>query len=106
MVADLTDTFEDPKPAWRPRKEKYLEHLKTVSPEVRRISLADKLHNARSILDDQLSMGDAVFERFTGGKDGTLWYYEALAQTFAADPTPMAGELGRVVEKMGQLAQK
>jgi (p)ppGpp synthase/HD superfamily hydrolase len=106
MVEACTDTFDVPKPPWRPRKEQYLQHLQTASPEVRRISLADKVNNARSILDDQLRVGNGVFDRFTGGKEGTLWYYEALAQEFANDASPMAVDLRWVVDKMADLARK
>lgn len=63
IVEGCTDTPPDfsggEKPAWRPRKERYLERLRE-SDEVNRVSLADKLHNARSILRDHRIMGDAI----------------------------------------------
>ncbi len=52
LVYGLTDTLEDPKPAWRPRKEAYLARLATEPDAVLRISLADKLHNLRSVAVD------------------------------------------------------
>ena len=75
IVLACTDSTEEPKPPWRPRKEAYLAHLPAVSPDALIVSVADKVHNAHSILMDLRSGGIAMFERFTGGMDGTLWYY-------------------------------
>ena len=64
-----------------------------------------KLHNARAIVADLRVIGGALFERFTAGKAGTLWYYGALAEAFERAPVPgPAGELRRTVELMRQLA--
>jgi (p)ppGpp synthase/HD superfamily hydrolase len=106
IVHGCTDTYETPKPAWRRRKELYLEHLASASTEVQRVSLADKLHNARSILTDLLRCGDQVWGRFNGGKDGTLWYYRSLYQTFRSmNSSPLVIELGWVLEKIERLAE-
>ena len=105
IVAACSDTFEDPKPAWRPRKEAYLAHLKSAPMEVLLVSAADKLHNARAIVADLRQTGAAAFERFTGKAAGTLWYYDALAQEFEARcPGPLAAELLRVVRELHRLA--
>jgi len=104
IVAGCSDTDVVPKPPWRPRKEAYVAHLALASPSVRLVSAADKLHNARSILTDYRRLGEAVWSRFTGGKEGTLWYYTALVQAFRAyDPTPLVDELARAVEEMERL---
>ncbi|MFM8322898.1 MAG: HD domain-containing protein [Chloroflexota bacterium] len=105
IVAGCTDSFESPKPPWRERKERYLAHLRQAPPDVRRVSLADKLYNARAILDDLLRSGEQVWERFRGGKDGSLWYYRTLAEEFRSDQTPMAAQLIWVVEKIDQIAR-
>ena len=46
------------------------------------VSACDKLHNARAIVSDLRTLGPAVFDRFTGGREGTLWYYRTLAAVF------------------------
>ena len=78
-----TDSSEDEhtvENSWR-RKQKYLEQLKDEKDGgVLRVSLADKLHNARSILSDYRSVGDELWGRFNVGKQGQLDYYEALAE--------------------------
>jgi (p)ppGpp synthase/HD superfamily hydrolase len=82
IVDGCTDTYETPKPPWRERKEGYLRHLRVAPPSVWRVSLADKLHNARTILADLRAQGEQVWERFNGGKSGSLWYYRALVNEF------------------------
>ena len=107
IVAGCTDTYEEPKPAWRPRKEAYVAHVATAPPSVRLVSAADKLHNARSVLADLRLLGDELWARFTGGREGTLWYYRALADAYAAAGTnAVVEELGRVVRRIESLAQE
>ena len=102
MIVDgCTDAYEDPKPPWRERKESYLVHLKDAEPSVRLVSACDKLHNARSICSDLIELGEVVFGRFKGGKNGTLWYYRSLADEFnRGGPKRIAAELGRVVTEI------
>lgn len=106
IVEGLSDTFEDPKPKWRPRKQAYLDHLADASPEELRVSLADKLHNARSILYDLRVHGDSVWERFAGRREGTLWYHGELSRAFIKlRPGPLADEYLRTVERLRKAAR-
>ena len=82
IVDGLTDAYIQPKPPWKERKEGYLSHLRTASPGVRLVSLADKLHNGRSIYQDLQEIGEKIWERFNGKKEGTLWYYRSLVEIF------------------------
>ncbi len=92
-VADIveanSDTDVDPKPAWRERKEAYIASIVHKSSAALLVSLADKLHNASSILADHKQIGEEVWSRFRGGRDGTLWYYRALSDAFS-ERTPKA----------------
>jgi (p)ppGpp synthase/HD superfamily hydrolase len=107
IVAGCTDTYEDPKPEWRPRKEAYVAHVATAPASVQLVSAADKLHNARSILADLRSRGDELWDRFIGDKEGTLWYYRALVEAYAgAGANPIVEELDRVVREIEALAQR
>jgi (p)ppGpp synthase/HD superfamily hydrolase len=104
IVNGCTDSDTTPKPPWRQRKEAYIAHIPTASASVRLVSAADKLYNARSILTDYRLVGDAVWERFHGGKNGTLWYYRALVKAFrSVESTPLVDELERVVSELEQL---
>jgi GTP pyrophosphokinase len=109
QVADIvlacTDAETVPKPPWRERKERYLVHLGTASPAARRVSCADKLHNARCVLADYRVHGERLWGRFNGGRDGTLWYYRSLVEAFRrAGTAPMVDELDRVVTELERLA--
>jgi (p)ppGpp synthase/HD superfamily hydrolase len=107
IVEGCTDTYEDPKPAWRPRKEAYVEHVATASPSVRLVSAADKLHNAQTILADLRAVGNELWTRFTGGKEGTLWYYRALVEAYTrTGSNAIVEELDRVVREIEALAER
>jgi hypothetical protein len=63
------------------------------------VSLADKTHNARAILTDYRQLGDDLWSRINGGKEGTFWYYRALAVVYReALPCTLASELEMTVE--------
>ena len=104
IVAGCTDTYEVPKPPWRERKERHLAHLAEAPRPVRLVSAADKLHNARTVLADYRAVGEGLWDRFTGGREGTLWYYRAVADTLRAGDDPLAGELDHVVAELERLA--
>ena len=105
LVESCTDADTLPRPPWRRRKEKYIEHLQAAPPEVFIIVLADKLHNARAILRDYRVLGDKLWQRFNGGKEGTLWYYGALAAIFRKIHSGWAvEEFSRVVSKLERSA--
>jgi (p)ppGpp synthase/HD superfamily hydrolase len=107
IVAGNTDTFEDPKPPWRERKEAYVAHVAHAPRSVRLVSAADKLHNARSVLADLHSLGEDLWPRFNGGEEGTLWYCRALVEAFeAAGSNPIVEELDRVVGELERLAER
>jgi (p)ppGpp synthase/HD superfamily hydrolase len=106
IVIGCTDAETTPKPPWRQRKEAYIEHIAHADPAVRLVSAADKLHNARAILADYRALGESLWKRFTGGKEGTLWYYRTLVETYRqAGPTPLTEEFDRVVAEIERLAQ-
>jgi (p)ppGpp synthase/HD superfamily hydrolase len=106
-VEGCTDSDTHPKPPWRERKETYVRHVSEADAPILLVSAADKLHNARSIVTDLRRYGEATWERFTGGRDGSLWYYRALVGAFRANPAHQAElveELDRTVTEMETLA--
>lgn len=48
----------------------------------RLVSTADKLSNARAMLFDYRILGEGLWQQLTGGREGTLWYYRALADAY------------------------
>ena len=105
IVDGCTDTYEDPKPPWRERKERYLAHLANAPRSVRLVSSADKLHNARTVLADYRVLGEDLWTRFNGKRKGTLWYYRALVGALEGDG-PIVEELDRVVTELERLSAK
>jgi len=104
MVEALSDTVVRPKPPWRERKERYLAELRVEPAEVKLISAADKLHNARSILRDHAVLGPKIWDRFTPTREGTLWYYGSVVDALADGwRHRLVDELGAVVTTMKTL---
>jgi hypothetical protein len=64
------------------------------------------LHNARAIVSDLITIGPDLFTRFKTGREGTLWYYRALADVFTRRRAPMAVMLGAEVRQMERLAKQ
>jgi (p)ppGpp synthase/HD superfamily hydrolase len=108
IVADLSDSLagkDGEKEEWRARKERYLAHLATLDRDTLLVSLADKTHNARSILRDlrKSEVGRAIWKRFSRSREDTLWYYRALAAVFAEKlPGQLAEELAEIVDVLGK----
>lgn len=107
IVDGCTDSYATPKLPWIDRKRAYLERIPKEAAEVRLVSAADKLSNARETLQDLRALGVEVFESFAGKKDGTLWYYQALVEKFReAGSNGLVEDLARVVTELKQLSTR
>ncbi len=104
MVEGLSDTFvEDPsqKEDWDHRKKTYLARLPHESAQTQLISAADKLYNARTILDEYRAIGPRVWDRFHRSRDQQLWYFNELLKVFkSAGTNRIVEELDRVVAEL------
>ncbi|MEZ6016685.1 MAG: HD domain-containing protein [Planctomycetota bacterium] len=95
---------------WFARKQRYVQHLESADADIVLVSCSDKLYNARSVVGDQLHLGDATFERFAAQKRGTLAYYGSIVETMRRHcaagrlPTALFTALERTVEKLEELA--
>jgi (p)ppGpp synthase/HD superfamily hydrolase len=108
IVESCSDTSMSPKPPWKARKERYIDHLHNADESVVIVSAADKLSNARAVMKDFREHGDKVWERFNAGKPDQLWYYRAVTEalTQRAKGTrvqPLVEELNRAVSKLERL---
>ena len=107
IVEACSDTFEMPKPPWLDRKHSYIAHLDQVDDDVRLVALADKVHNARTIVADLHAHGAVTLDRFNGGREGTLWYYETLGERLTElAPGTLARELVELAAEMRALAER
>jgi (p)ppGpp synthase/HD superfamily hydrolase len=108
MVEGLSDSFSvdsDAKQSWLERKQGYIERLKNEPADTRLISAADKLYNARTILEDYRDVGPEVWKRFHRGRNDQIWYFDALVAVFNATGTNrIVRELERVVEELRQIS--
>ena len=106
IVEGCTDAEVTPKPPWRARKERFLAGLPQAHRSVLLVCAADKLHNARTLVDDYRLVGDALWQRFNGGKQGTLWYYRAVVTVLAAvSPGPLVEKLSQTIAELERLAE-
>ena len=109
IIEVSTDTPKDyaggQKPPWKERKEAYIKHIRQTDPSLLRVTIADKIDNARAILADHHRLGDQVWEKFNAGKEDQLWYYSSCVEAFHATgySGPMLEELRRLV---GQLIKQ
>lgn len=106
IVEELSDSMDgtpEARAPWIARKRAYLGRVAHHSASARRVSLADKLHNVTAIVRDLRVHGPAVWDRFNGGHDGTLWYYRALAAAYAG-AGPLADDFARAVAEMEEFA--
>ena len=104
IVDGCTDAYTIPKPPWKQRKLDYLELLRKADDDIRLVSAADKLHNVRAILMDYRTEGDSVWARFSGGREGTVWYYRAVLDILLEGrPNRLIRELERAVIELENL---
>ena len=107
VVDGCTDADTYPKPPWRERKETYIRHLKTADADTRLVWAADKLNNVRSILSDYRAVGESIWSRFNGGREGTLWYYRTLLDEFLRRrPNRITRDLELAVKELESLTAK
>lgn len=88
----LVDTRQEKRP-WRQRKEEFLERLVGASPGCRLVTACDKLHNLSDVLADYAVVGEALWERFSGGREGSAWYYREISRILGPDGNRAAREL-------------
>ncbi len=114
IVAATSDTLDpEDRPGWYERKRGYVDAFPRKSPAALRVSLADKVHNARSILLDYRTLGDDLWSRFGQGLGlATRVYYRELAAAFERErgrlgeaAQPYVDELRRVVDDITALAE-
>ena len=105
IVLAVSDSYSVPKLPWQARKTAYIKSIENAPPSAVRVSLADKVYNAHSTLQDVRVHGDAAWEKFNGGKEGTLWYYDELINAFQVHgPSPLLDELSRLVAEIKKLS--
>jgi GTP pyrophosphokinase len=111
--SDSVDERAEGGGAWYRRKRAYVDAFARKPPPALRVCLADKLHNARSILLDYRTHGDALWARFGQGQGlATRVYYRELAAAFERErdrmgeaAQPYVDELRRTVDAITAMAE-
>lgn len=82
-IAGIVEGCSEPDKSlsWKKRKVHTIEYLKTATSEVKVVAAADKLHNIRSIQEDQKTLGEGIWERFNKGKNEQAWYYQEIVKS-------------------------
>ena len=104
ISSDTPDDYQGgEKPPWMKRKLTYLEHVLTIKdPTLLRVTVADKVDNARAILADHKRIGNRLWKRFNASKENILWYYQACENAYKAVKFsgPLMEELEHLVDEM------
>jgi (p)ppGpp synthase/HD superfamily hydrolase len=101
IIDGCTESDIYPKPPWKERKIKYLENIRLASSSVRLVSLADKLHNARSLFADYQNFGNGIWSNFKAGKEGTLWFYKELLEIYRHQKSDfMVEDFARILSEL------
>jgi (p)ppGpp synthase/HD superfamily hydrolase len=105
IVAECSDTFEDPKPEWELRKAAYRARLGSADKSSLLVSASDKLHNARATLRDLRLHGASVWDRFSATREQTLENYRSLIEAYERGETDdrrtdVVRELREVIDQM------
>lgn len=80
--SDSLSSSPDEKEEWQARKEAYLTAIADKSLFACRVSICDKIHNARSLGADQRVHGDSLWDRFHATREQSIWYYRELVAAF------------------------
>ncbi|MGA2256669.1 MAG: HD domain-containing protein [Thermoguttaceae bacterium] len=106
-VLGCSDAHARPKPPWHDRKQAHVDHIRVAPPSTRLVVAADKLDNARSLLREYRVRGESLWNFFHGGRNGTLWYYDAmLAALKDAGITPLVEEFERTLAEICRIADE
>ncbi|QUS61633.1 bifunctional (p)ppGpp synthetase/guanosine-3',5'-bis(diphosphate) 3'-pyrophosphohydrolase [Synechocystis sp. PCC 7339] len=99
LIRACSDSTTVPKPPWEQRKQEHLAKMRQVSLAVLKISLADTLHNARTIAIDLRRHGDEIWQEFNRGKSGILWYYQSIWSIYQdRNPNAWSNELIDIID--------
>jgi len=101
-AADFTGGVKAP---WEERKRFYLDSVRRANPALLRVTVADKIDNARAILADHRRIGDKVWGRFNAPRGKILWYYTEAINAYkqAGVKSPLLDDLDILVGEMEKI---
>lgn len=109
IVLDCSDAAPLPgeaKAPWEQRKRRYIDGIRIPSGSgARLVEACDKLANLRDIVEDVALYGDAAFEHFKGGRQGTLEYYATLGEVLLPQVPRVRPEYDRLFARLKELTE-
>lgn len=106
VVDIVVAVSEDKSLAWEERKERYVTHLADASDAAKAVSVADKIHNAESLLAAADILGPKVWDSFNRGKEQKLWFENQVLTTLQKHwDHPLVDRYAILVEKLAQLPE-
>ena len=92
--------------SWEEQRKRYVEVVRAAPIEVKAVSTADKIHNARSLIATYAERGPTAWSLFTRPKHIKLWFEEEMVKMLRETwQHPMIEEYARLVEQMQSLDQ-
>ena len=94
--------------SWKLRKTAYIDGLSTASALALVVSAADKTHNIATLLHNLRSEGPALWQRFRGGPEQSLWFYQSVVDVLEArmPNTAIVAELRGYTDALQQGVQR
>jgi (p)ppGpp synthase/HD superfamily hydrolase len=78
VVAYVTAVSEDTSLEWEDRKARYVASVVAASEGAKAVCIADKIHNAESVISDYKQKGKDVWKPFNRGKAKKLWFEDLV----------------------------
>jgi len=104
VVHTVRALTEDKSLAWEERKQKYCDVVRNAPRDAQLVSLADKIHNARCVIEGHGLLGEAVWSEFNRGKDQKLWFEREMLKVFQEKlDTPLVTEYESLIGQMDAL---
>ncbi len=109
IVEGCSDTVQEDssrKEPWEKRKQSYIARLWNEPQGTLLVSVADKLYNARAILEDYRIFGPEVWKRFKRGRNSQVWYFDELLKVYQerCPDWRIVAELKRTVATLAELS--
>ncbi len=104
VLAIIKGVSEDTDLEWEKRKEKYIESVKNGGEEIWAVSIADKIHNAESLIDFHGEHGPDTWGKFSRPKDQKLWFEEEMLKMLQESwQHPLVDEYKVLVDRLKAL---
>ncbi len=97
---------EDTSLEWEARKEAYAHAVAAASESIKAVSVADKIHNAESMIDDYALKGKDIWKPFSRGKEKKIWFEELLYTELKKTwDHPLLNRYEKAIEQLKQMEE-